>query len=82
MTNADTPVLNRLKLILADVSGMPAEEIYLDSNLREDLELDSIDQAELALFIEDEWNLEITEEQCDQILNVQDLLTLIEKVVA
>ncbi len=76
------PVLDRLRTILSELSGAPPEEIHLDTALREDLALDGFDFENLVLSIEDEWNLEITEQQLDDAQNVQDLVTLIEKPTA
>ena len=80
--SAPPAILEILRSIISDYVGIPAEEIHPDSTLLEDLSADSIDRAEIALAIEEEWNLEIPEEQLEQLLSVQDFVTLIANAVA
>lgn len=64
-------VIDRIKFILTDLTGLEFDAIADDAPLRPgkpgSLELDSIDRMEFAMELEDEFQIEIPDDDCDQI---------------
>lgn len=61
---------------LAVVTGIPAEQITPGMS-RRDLSMDSMDEAELLLFLEDEFNIEIPDEVIERVVTVGGLVSYI-----
>jgi acyl carrier protein len=70
----------RVKEILTDRLGMPADEIALDSKLVDDLGMDSLDAAELAIATEREFNITVSDEQIAKLVTVQDIVALVRQL--
>ena len=66
-------VFEVIKQIIAYNSDIRAEEIHFKSSLRNDLSLDSVSAVEIILEIEEEFELEIKEEDIDTLETVEDL---------
>ncbi len=71
--------LERLKTILADKSGFDETDINPDSQLTNDLELDSLDRVELVMAIEKEFNIAIPDSEAEKLTTVESLLNYINK---
>lgn len=70
----------RVKQILTNRLGMPAEEIRTDAKLVEDLGMDSLDAVELAIAAEREFKIEISDEQVARLETVADIMKLIQRL--
>ncbi len=64
-------IVNRVKKIVADQLGKPEAEIKLESSFVNDLGADSLDTVELVMALEDEFEIEIPDEQAEKITTVQ-----------
>ncbi|PSL51158.1 acyl carrier protein [Salsuginibacillus halophilus] len=73
---ADT--LNRIKKIVVDRLGVDEEEVKPEATFKEDLGADSLDVVELVMELEDEFDLEISDEEAEQITTVADVVNYIE----
>ncbi len=71
--------LENLKNIIANNFGVKKEEIKMESNLQDDLGLDSLDAVELSMAIEEETGKEITDEQFKKFITVEDLINFLNK---
>ena len=60
-------VEQRLKKIVAEKFGVEEEKATLDANFVEDLGADSLDQVELVMAIEDEFDIEIPNETAERL---------------
>ena len=67
--------------IIADVSGVDEEEITPESNLANDLEIDSIKAIEIVVAIEKKFKISIRDEDIPQITTVKQILDLSEKLL-
>ena len=67
----------RLTKLLIDRCGTKAEAIRPEANLQADLGLDSLDAVELAIAIEDEFDVKIMDDDIKKLATVTDALTLI-----
>jgi acyl carrier protein len=67
-------VVGRVKKMVASQLGKSEEEISLESAFIEDLGADSLDLVELVMAMEDEFGLEISDEDAERIVTVQDVI--------
>ncbi len=68
----------RLKKILMDRCGVKEEAIRPEATLQTDLGLDSLDAVELAIAIEDEFDVKILDEDMKRLATVGDALSMIQ----
>ena len=71
-------VFDRLKEIICDEMEIPYDEFTLESNIREDFDLDSLDMVDIIMDIEDEFGVEISEDTIDGLVTVKDVVEFIE----
>ncbi|MEW6570596.1 MAG: acyl carrier protein [Nitrospirota bacterium] len=62
--------------IISDVSGFDEEEITLDTNLANDLEIDSIKAIEITVAIEKKFKLSVRDEDIPNITTVRQAVEL------
>ena len=74
-------VLDCVKRILSEQLGIDESSITEDTRLVEDLNLDSIDKAELVTTLEDEYDKTVDYEQAMKVKTVGDIVKEIEKVL-
>ena len=72
-------VFEKVRAIICDQLEMDEETVTLDSVLLEDLGADSIDLADLVMTFEDEFDLEISDEDLENIKTVGDIVKFIEE---
>ena len=75
-------MLERLQRIISEYTDIPAFEITEETNIRTDLNLNSLELVNLAVAIEDEFDVEIPDREALGIETVGDVITLIEKYLA
>jgi acyl carrier protein len=73
-------VFNRVKEMIKDELGLPEEKITMEARLAEDLGADSIDAVELIMNIEDEFSVEVSDEQAQNIKTVGDIVKFVEQL--
>ena len=64
--------------IIADQLNIDPEEITMDTNVTKDLEADSLDAVEIIVAIEDEYDIEIPEDQAEQFQLVSNIVKYVE----
>ena len=65
--------------IISDEMCIPVEEISAESKLIEDLDADSLDFVELAMRLEEEFDIAFPNEQISDVSTVADAIALVEK---
>jgi acyl carrier protein len=70
-------ILAKVKEMVASQLGKTEDEISLESSFIEDLGADSLDLVELIMSMEDEFGLEISDEDAESIITVQDAVNFI-----
>lgn len=72
-------ILNRIKEVLAKDYEVDPATVSLQSKLKEDLGLDSLDLSEAILAIEDEFDFEFDDDAVDSLKTLEDMCQYIEK---
>jgi acyl carrier protein len=72
-------VEERVKSIIVEQLGVDAEEVSPDASFVEDLGADSLDTVELIMAFEEEFGVEISDQEAEQIRKVRDAVDYIEK---
>ena len=71
-------IFEKVRDIIADQLDVDKESITADTNLMRDLEADSLDAVEIIMAIEDEFDIEIPDEQAEQFQLVSNLVKYVE----
>ncbi|MHB1844102.1 MAG: acyl carrier protein [Deltaproteobacteria bacterium] len=74
---ADTSVEQKVKSIIAEQLGVGEEEIKPASSFIEDLGADSLDIVELVMAMEEEFEVEIPDEEAEHIKTVGDAINYV-----
>lgn len=72
-------IFSRIQTLLIKNYDLEAEKITMTSNLRDDLELDSLDLTEAILAMEDEFGFEFDEDRVDDLKTVEQICCYIEE---
>ncbi len=72
-------VFERLQKILAEQLEIDEQDINRDSELVDDLGADSLDIVDLVMSIEDEFAIEVPDEEIEQLKTVGDAVKYIEE---
>ncbi|MCG8463082.1 MAG: acyl carrier protein [Holophagales bacterium] len=70
-------VEDKVKSIIADQLGVDLEEVKPDASFTDDLGADSLDIVELVMAFEEEFDIEIPDEDAEKIGKVQDAISYI-----
>ncbi len=73
-------VEEKVKEIICDLLGVEASEIAENTDLKEDLQADSLDFTEIVMQIEDEFEIEMDEEKMLTIKTFGDLINYINEI--
>lgn len=68
----------KMKQIIAEKLGVSEDKVTPQASFVDDLGADSLDQVELIMALEDEFNIEIPDEDAEKIRTVKDALDYIE----
>jgi len=68
----------RVKEIVVDVLGVPAERVVSEASFRDDLDADSLDLVELIMQFEEKFGGEISDEDAQKIETVGQAVTYIQ----
>ncbi|WP_409305388.1 acyl carrier protein [Peribacillus sp. SCS-155] len=70
-------VLERVTKIVVDRLGVEESEVKLEASFKEDLGADSLDVVELVMELEDEFGMEISDDDAEKIVTVGDAVNYI-----
>ena len=72
-------VETRVKEIVCEQLGVNSKEVTAQASFIDDLGADSLDIVELVMALEEEYEIEISDEDAEKIKTVQDIVTYIEE---
>ena len=75
-------VADRVRAIIAEQLGVKLEEVTDAASFVEDLGADSLDTVELVMALEEEFGIEIPDEDAEKMTNVGDAIKYIEAKTA
>ena len=81
MTDLST-VFERVSKVVVDRLGVDEGEVKLEASFRDDLGADSLDVVELVMELEDEFDMEISDEDAEKIATVGDAISYIESKIS
>ena len=71
-------MLDKIKSIVADQLGVDESQVTEDASFVDDLGADSLDTVELIMAFEEEFDVEIPDEDAQKIKTVKDVMEYIE----
>lgn len=74
-------VFEKIRKILCDQLDIEEEVVTMDSNISDDFGADSLDIVDLVMSIEEEFDIEIPDEQIENVKTVRDIVQYIESVM-
>ena len=72
---------DKIKEIIVEQLGVAQEEVVPEASFIDDLGADSLDIVELVMALEEEWGLEIPDDDAEKIQTIQDAINYIEERV-
>ena len=72
-------VFERIREIICDQLDLEEDKVTMDSDIMEDFEADSLDVVDLVMSIEDEYGLEVPDDQIENFRTVGDVVRYIEE---
>ena len=72
---------DKIREIIVEQLGVSAKEVVPEASFIDDLGADSLDIVELVMALEEEWGIEIPDDDAEKIQTIQDAITYIEERV-
>ena len=67
-------VADRIKKIVAEQLGVDEDQVTVEASFMDDLGADSLDTVELVMALEEEFDVEISDEDAEKIQTVQNAI--------
>jgi acyl carrier protein len=74
-------LVERIKKIICEQLDVAEEDVVPSASFVDDLGADSLDQVELIMAMEEEFNISITDEDAEKILTVQNAIDYVKKTL-
>jgi len=74
---SDKSIESRVKDIIVDQLGVNADQVTPEAKFVEDLGADSLDTVELVMAFEEEFDIEVPDEEAEKLQSVGDVVTYI-----
>jgi acyl carrier protein len=72
----------KIKGIIVEQLSVDESSVTADTSLMKDLEADSLDAVEIIMAIEDEFDIEIPDEDAEKFQNVGDIVKYVEEKIS
>ncbi|MBR0144486.1 MAG: acyl carrier protein [Clostridia bacterium] len=70
-------IFEKVKALLCDNLGIDENDVTMDANLIDDLNIDSLDVVELIMAVEEEFGIEIPDEDVEKVTTVGNMVDYI-----
>ena len=67
--------------IIVEQLGVSADQVKPESKMIEDLGADSLDAVELVMAVEEEFGIEVPDEEAEKLISVSDIVSYVEKAL-
>ncbi|MEY3395130.1 MAG: hypothetical protein RL346_1366 [Verrucomicrobiota bacterium] len=74
---SDKSIEERVKEIIVDQLGVSADQVTLEAKFIEDLGADSLDTVELVMALEEEFDVEVPDDEAEKLQAVSDVVNFI-----
>ena len=76
---AEKNIKDRIKKIIVDQLGVNADQVTPDAKFIEDLGADSLDAVELIMALEEEFEVEVPDQEAEKLQSVGDVIKYFEE---
>jgi acyl carrier protein len=76
---SDKPIEQRVKDIIVEQLGVKPDQVVPTAKFIEDLGADSLDTVELVMALEEEFGIEVPDEQAEKLQSVGDVIKYVEE---
>ena len=76
---SDKPLDQRVKDIIVEQLGVKADQVVPTAKFIEDLGADSLDTVELVMALEEEFGIEVPDDQAEKLQSVGDVMKYVEE---
>ena len=77
---SDNSIEEKVRSIIVDQLGVESDKVTADAKFIEDLGADSLDTIELVMAFEENFDIEVPDEEAEKLQSVADVVAYIEKV--
>lgn len=82
MSSTTTSIFERVKKVIVEQLSCSESEVKPEASFTQDLGADSLDNVELVMAFEEEFGLEIPDEEAEKIQTVRDAVDHIERALS
>lgn len=75
-------IFEKVKGIVAEQLDVEVEDIAMETSLMKDLDADSLDAVEIIMALEDEFDVEVPDEDAEAFKNIGDIVNYIEEKIS
>lgn len=72
-------IFEKVREIICEQFDIDEESVTLDTDIREDLDADSLDMVDLVMSFEDEFKIEVPDSAIETVKTVDDIVKFIEE---
>jgi acyl carrier protein len=76
---SDKPIEQRVKDIIVEQLGVKPDQVVPSAKFIEDLGADSLDTVELVMALEEEFGIEVPDDQAEKLQSVGDVMKYVEE---
>ncbi|MGK0185748.1 MAG: acyl carrier protein [Verrucomicrobiales bacterium] len=76
---SDKSIEDKVREIICEQLGVTPEQVTLEAKFIEDLGADSLDTVELVMAFEEEFSIEVPDEEAEKLQSVGDVVTYVEE---
>lgn len=73
-------ITEKVTEIIVEQLGVSADQVKPESKMIEDLGADSLDAVELVMAVEEEFGIEVPDEEAEKLISVGDIISHVEGV--
>lgn len=78
---SDNSIEEKVRSIIVEQLGVESDKVTADAKFIEDLGADSLDTVELVMAFEENFDIEVPDEEAEKLQSVADVVAYIEKVL-